>query len=341
MFRTIVFIILTCLLLSASAGAGIERRMGGGGTGFPFDITEEEPPECVDDGNNSAIDADTIENSTYVLEVVCAEDPFDFYTFTLPTGADTEGYILFIGTGPGTVVRLADASGVLFEEATTEDNDSIAIPVSVAASVGGTYSMRVSYYSSYDTDHVYILGLLLEYSGCYAEGNESHTGATSIDFGDRIEDVLCESDTSDWYRFDPSPDELDDGWVQLDSMGVTMRLIIARAGGTELHAQMVSSDAAKVNFADVPGMAMAITYYAAVEILDVTPGEEYEYKLRLGRGDISDLPTMSMGMVHVLPPIPAWPCPNMINTAPRGRRFAVWEVYTRRRVTTSVEAKYM
>jgi len=304
MIRLVVFALFVSLLLisSAFAGARMHREEGDG----PAEL-----PACVPDGNDIALDATPVEHSGYIVEVVCPDDPIDYYSFNVPAGADVEGGIMFASDGPGAVVRLTEGDRILFEQATSDSERIITVPVTITDSPGSTFYLRVTYYSSYPNEHYYYLLTRLELSGCYEEGNEEKSAATRIFFGDTIKDVLCAGDTVDWYYFHVNEtDEEEDGWVSLDPDAQSTRVTFYDAHDTELLARTITDGTSeKFGFGDIGGIHRFNSYYIKVEILTPAADAEYKYTLSLGKGSIFKLLAPASPLAALAATTPIWPCP--------------------------------
>jgi hypothetical protein len=124
---------------------------------FIFSIEPIAWADCVPDGNNSSVDADTISTSTMVTGVVCPDDPYDYYTFDVVGTADLSGNITLEASETGTTFRITGPGGVLYEGNSTDTDHTLTAEIYGGDLPEGTYYLRVAFYSSYPFEHNYTL----------------------------------------------------------------------------------------------------------------------------------------------------------------------------------------
>ena len=313
MIRAIGIFMMIILMAVGSYAAG-------GGPLDPREPSESvELPPCERDGNNTPAHAAGIEIGTLVVDVVCPEDPVDFYSFHIPEGANVEGSIMIITTRDGTTVRLTEEARVLFRQTSTEpDGEHRRVPVEITDAPGATYYMRVNYEEGDEGEHYFGIQLDLEITGCFPEGNETRETAERIMFGESNTDVLCADDTVDWYHIHTnSVEEADEGWIKIRQGEGDLNVEIYDRHDTLLHSRTVGTEQEKFDLGDISGITHFQSYYVKLEMLDPVAGEEYEYTIRLGVGDPTALSDMVfMGDMHVIE-FPIWGTTNhdMYNTS--------------------------
>ncbi len=121
--------------------------------------------DCVDDGNNDAGSARTVGFTETVSDVVCPDDPFDYFTFEIAGAMKANGWISLASEQTGTTLRITKGSDTLYERGTTVSETTVNYTTPAEGIGEGRYFLRVGYYSDYPYDHEYTLTLYLTLSG--------------------------------------------------------------------------------------------------------------------------------------------------------------------------------
>ncbi len=155
--------------------------------------------QCAPDGNDTSADATPIGLTEIVTGFVCPDDPFDYYTFTIPEGGGYTGTINFDASQIGTVFRIDGDAGTVFEE----DSENFVAHLQFAAESGdlsGTYYIRISHWSVYGGDHEYTITMDLNYDDCVPDDNEVPENAVDLAYDEEVKGFVCDVDHLDIYR---------------------------------------------------------------------------------------------------------------------------------------------
>ena len=292
----------------------------------PREIGEDEPaelPVCGPDGNDTVATAMEIENGTTTIEVICPEDPVDFYSFYIPAGADVEGGIIFASSEPGTRVRLSEEDRAIYNNVTTLDEHRLIIPVEISDATGATYFLRITSDEGTEPTHYYGISIGLTLTGCFPDGNETREDAERIFFGESTAGTFCIDDTVDWYRIhNNSVEEAEDGWFKITPSSLPTRIQFYNTYDHLLLERTLGAGVEEFKFSDIDGIAHFQSYYLKISVTGAVADEIYDYTLRFGVGDppaLSSLPFVAGGYTAIQFPIWGTADHDMFRTSRTGK----------------------
>lgn len=299
MIRAAIILFMFFFIFANMAMAGMEPHLDDG--------DDPELPPCIADGNDSSVDAVLLNAGETVIEVVCPDDPIDYYYFDVPTGADVSGSVIITTSRAGTVARLAREDTTIFEGSTTDTSRRITIPVSVTDAAGARFFLRITYYSAHADTHYYMIESDLTLTGCFEEGNDTKETAERVFFGSAVNDSFCVDDSVDWYWFHINEDrEATDGWIKIDPCDWPSRIEIYDRHDTLIAGRVMEAADEEFKFSDIGSIRKFNSYYVKVEALDYESEDLDEYRLTLGIGEYSG--TLMMPRMQVMHPgLGIWP----------------------------------
>ena len=137
--------------------------------------------ECVDDNNNTTVDAITLQFVDAAADVICPDDPFDYYALEVADGVNVSGGSIELNSQEsGTVIRVTRDGNILWEDSTTATETSRTWNIPSGTMAPGTYYLRISFYSRFAVDHPYTLNLNI------------NTGRGGIAFNPEIANIMPE-----------------------------------------------------------------------------------------------------------------------------------------------------
>lgn len=138
--------------------------------------------DCIDDGNNDAGTARTIGYTESVSDVVCPDDPFDYFTFETAGAMKANGLIQVESEQTGTTLRISRGSDIIFEKATTVLETAVTYTMPSESIGDGEYYLRIGFYSDYPYDHEYVLTLDLTVASATITVDEHAPGEGAHDY---------------------------------------------------------------------------------------------------------------------------------------------------------------
>jgi len=253
--------------------------------------------ECVADGNDTAATATPIGYTDTVTDVVCPDiDPFDYYTFTIPAGADVSGDITFDSAQTGTTIKASGPGGDIFNTATSDASHTLHLTLPAVSIPAGVYYIRIGFYSTYPTNHEYTLTLNLTVttsSECVPDDNEDAAHAVALSFGSTVSDWVCTDDHLDVWHFTVASVTQGTGKITLTADPGELILYVFDSASTELYRGTTSSGTLEYTLGAAASPLANGDYYIGV-LLPLARDDENSYTVGLTEGT----PVVMMELHH-------------------------------------------
>ena len=263
------------------------------------------------DGNDTAADAQPIGLETAVSEWVCPDDPYDYYYFEIPEGADVAGDITLESPQVATVLRVADddtAERIIDDWSTDETRTSFTFPIGSGVLAPGRYLIRVFFWSSAAYDHQYTLTLNLPITwtgDCIPDGNETPETASELTYGAAASEWVCPIDRLDIWRFNVNSGNKAKGKIALSTVTGDVFMYLYDSSSTELFSSRTACGLLDYALGDDDSPLAYGDYYIGI-FLPAARGDEVSYTLSLSEYvEPFEFPGLLLQMYEYHPPTPS------------------------------------